>query len=143
MRRRTKIMLTVIGAAIIWPVAQIGVIAAQAQYVSMGRAYCIEVDRDDRSLSYKPVDSLMEMNGFTMWAPFANFGGSGDHGSRQWTFHAVLVVDAGSSLELRNWSYWHQHFDRLTPDQAKATNLWRADCYPQADFVLALPLFAN
>jgi hypothetical protein len=143
MQRRTNIILTMIGAAVIWPFAQIGVIAAQAQYFAMGRVYCIEVNRDDRSLSYKPVGSLMEMNGFTMYAPFLNFGGSGDHGSRQWTFHAVLAVDAGNSLEMRNWSYRHQHFDRLTPQQAEATNLRQADCQPQADFVFALPLLAN
>lgn len=143
MRLRTNVVLTVIGVAIIWPFAQIGIIAAQAQYFAKGRPYCIQVDRDDRSLYYKPVGSLMEMNGLTMYAPFVNGGGSGDHGWLQWTFHAVLAIDAGGALEWRNWSYWHQHFDRLTPQQAEAAHLWKADCQPQADFAFELPLLAR
>jgi hypothetical protein len=37
MRRRTKIILAVIGVALVWPFAQIGLIAAQAQYYANGR----------------------------------------------------------------------------------------------------------
>jgi hypothetical protein len=42
MRRRTKIIMALICVAIIWPFAQIAVIAAQAQYFAKGRPYCIE-----------------------------------------------------------------------------------------------------
>jgi hypothetical protein len=142
MRRRTKIILAVIGVAIVWPFAQIGLIVAQAQYFAKGRPYCIELS-SDRFLHYKPVASLMELNGITLRAPFVNSGGSGSHSLMQWTFHALLAIDAGSSPEWRNWSYWHQHFDWLTPQQAKATGLYRLECQPQADFVLKLPLFAT
>jgi hypothetical protein len=61
----------------------------------------------------------------------------------QWTFHALLVVDAEGTVEWRNWSYWHQHFDRLTPQQTKATHLYSPACQPQADFVRQLPLLAG
>jgi hypothetical protein len=45
MRRRTKIILAVIGVVLAWPFAQVGLIAAQAQYYANGRPYCIEVVR--------------------------------------------------------------------------------------------------
>jgi hypothetical protein len=143
MRRRTKIILVAIGIAIVWPFAQIGLIAAQAQYFANGRPYCIEVYRSDPVPYYRPVASLLELNAFTLRAPFVYGGGSGETGWLQWTFHAVLAADAGGSWEWRNWSYWNQHFDRLTPQQAKATHLYRADCQPQADFVLKLPLLGK
>jgi hypothetical protein len=142
MRRCTKIILAVIGVAIVWPFAQIGLIAAQAQYFANGRPYCIEVS-DDRFMYYRPVGSLLKLNGFTLRAPFFNGGGSGSTGSLQWTFHALLGVDTGGAPEWRNWSYWHQHFDQLTPQQAKATHLYRVDCQPQADFVFKLPFIAT
>jgi hypothetical protein len=143
MRRRTKMFLAVIGVAIVWPFAQIGLIAAQAQYYANGRPYCIEVYSSDPILYYKPIGSLLEFNGFELYAPFVNGGGSGSTGSLQWTFHALLAIETGSAPEWRNWLYWHQHFDRLTPQQARATHLYRPDCRPQADFVLKLPLLAK
>jgi hypothetical protein len=142
MRRRTKIILVAIGVVIGWPFAQIGLIAAQAQYFAKGRPYCIQVS-SGRVLQYRSVVSLLELNGFILYAPFFNGGGSGSSGSMQWTFHALLAIDTGSIPEWRNWSYWHQHFDRLTPQQAKATHLYDVDCQPQADFVLKLPLLAK
>ena len=142
MRRWTKIILAIIGVAIAWPFVPIGVVAAEAQYFANGRPYCIEVS-GDRFRSYRPVGSLGEMSGIYLQAPFVNSGGSGSHSFMQWTFHALLVVDTGSTPEWRNWSYWHQHFDRLTPQQAKATGLYSPACQPQADFVRQLPLFAG
>lgn len=147
MRRRTKIILAVVGVAIVWPFAQIGLIAAQAQYFANGRPYCIETS-GNRSLLYKPVGSLLELNGFALRAPFVNTGnpigsGSGSHGAIQSNFHALLVVDTGSIPERRNWSYWNLHFDQLTPQQAKDNLLYEVDCQPKVDFVFELPLFAK
>jgi hypothetical protein len=142
MRRRTKIILAVISVAIVWPFAQIGLIAAQAQYFAGGRPYCIEVS-GDRFLSYRPVGSLVELNGLTLYAPFVNSSGSGSHSFMQWAFHAVLVVDIGSTIEWRNWSYWHQHFDRLTPQQAKAIGLYAPVCPPETNFIQSLPLLGG
>ena len=142
MRRRTKIFLAMIGVTIVWPFAQIGLIAAQAQYYANGRPYCIEVS-SDRFLYYRSVGSLLELNGFSLRAPFYNGGGSGSTGSLQWTFHALLAVDTGGGPEWRNWSHWNQHFDPLTPQQAKSTHLYDVECQPQADFVLKLPLLAK
>jgi hypothetical protein len=142
MRRRTKTILAVIGVALVWPFAQIGLIAAQAQYYANGRPYCIEVS-SDRALYYRPVGSLLELNGFSMQAPFVDSRGAWSSSSFQWTFHGLLAVDTGSAPEWRNWSYWHQHFDQLTPEQAKATHLYNLECQPQTDFVLKLPLIAK
>jgi hypothetical protein len=141
MRRRTKIALAVIGLAIVWPFLQIGMIAVQAQYYANGRPYCIEVS-GDRLLEYRQVGSISELSGLTLHAPFMNSGGSGSHSFMQWTFHALLVVDTGSAPEWRNWSYWHQHFDWLTPQQVMMTrlDLFKA-CQPEMDFVWKLPLF--
>jgi hypothetical protein len=140
MQRRTKIILALIGVAIVWPFAQIGLIAAQAQYLANGRSYCVEVS-SVRALSYRPAASLLELNGLTLSAPYVE--SSGSMGLAQWTFHALLAIDKGGAPEWRNWSYWHQHFDLLTPQQAKATHLYDVDCQPQSDFVLKLPLIAK
>jgi hypothetical protein len=75
MRRRTKIILAVIGVAIVWPFAQIGLIAAQAQYFTNGRPYCIETS-GGRFGQYKPVGSLLELNGITLHAPYVDVSGS-------------------------------------------------------------------
>jgi hypothetical protein len=141
MRQRTKIILAMIGMALIWPFAQIGLVAAQAQYCANGRPYCIEMS-GVRFLHYRPAGSLLQLNGFSLRAPFVSSSGSGSHSFMQWTFHALLAIDTGSKPEWRNWSYWHQHFDRLTPEQAKATGLYDVACRPQADFTLKLPLIA-
>ena len=69
MRLWTKVILALIGLAFVWPFAQIGLIAAQAQYLANGRPYCIEVS-DNRMSHYRPVGSLLELNGFTLHAPF-------------------------------------------------------------------------
>ena len=140
MRRRTKVILAAVGVALVWPFAQIGLIAAQAQYIANGRPYCIQVS-SGRFLQYRPVASLLELNGLTLSAPYSE--SSGSMGLAQWTFHALLAIDTGSAPEWRNWSYWHQHFDRLTAQQAKSTHLDDVDCEPQPDFILKLPLLAR
>jgi hypothetical protein len=140
MRRPTKIILAVVGAAVAWQFAQIGLIAMQAQYFANGRPYCIKVS-SGRSEQYRPVVSLLELNGFNLRAPYVDTSGS--MGLTQWTFHALLAVDTGSTPEWRNWSYLSQHFDQLTAQQAKAARLYSVDCNPQADFVLKLPLLAK
>jgi hypothetical protein len=83
------------------------------------------------------------LNGFSLQAPFVTSRGSWSGSSYQWTFHALLAADTDSAPEWRNWSYWHQHFDRLTPQQAMATHLYGLECQPQTDFVLKLPLIAS
>jgi hypothetical protein len=139
-RRRTKIILAVIGVAIVWPFVQIGLIAAQAHYMAYGQPYCIDVPVN-RFLTYRPAHSLLELNGLTLNAPYSE--SSGSMGLTQWVFHAVLVVDSGNTLEWRNWSYWHQHFDRLTPLQAKAMHLYGPACKPQTNFIQSLPLLGG
>jgi hypothetical protein len=141
MRCWTKIAAIVIGAVIVWPLAQIGLITAQAQYIANGRPHCVEVP-SDRFPNYKPLSSLFELNGFSLHAPFVNSGGSGSHSLMQWSFHALLVVRSDSTLEWRNWSYWHQHFDPLTPRQLEALHIYNLECQVKENFVWELPLFA-
>ena len=133
-------LLAVIGVGLVLPFAQIGLIAAQAQYYANGRPYCIEVS-GDHFRQYRPVGSLLELNGLTLEAPYVNSGGS--MGFEQLTFHALLAIDTGGELEWRNWSYWNLHFDRLTPHQTMTTRLDLPNCQPQAAFVLRLPLLAK
>jgi hypothetical protein len=138
MHRGTKIVVGVTIAAVLWPFAQIGLIAAQARYYANGRPYCIDVV--NYHLSYRPAASLLELNAFTLHAPFVYHGGSGSYGSAQWSFHALLAVDAGGKLEWRNWSYWHEHFDLLSPQQTRSIS---PACQPQVDFVSTLPTLAR
>jgi hypothetical protein len=142
MRRLTTIILIAAVTAIIWPFVQIGLIAAQAQYFASGRPYCIQVPGSRNDFYYRQTNSLLELNGFNLHARYINGGGSGSHGSMQWRFHAVLVVADGKTIEWRNWSYGLQHFARLTPEQAKATHLYKPECQPQIDFIRTLPLSA-
>lgn len=65
MRRRTKIILAVMGVAIVWQFAQIGLIAAQARYFANGRPYCMEASGGCFG-RYRPVVSLLELNGFNL-----------------------------------------------------------------------------
>jgi hypothetical protein len=145
MRRRTKIALAVTGLAIMWPFLQIGLIAAQAQYYAGGRPYCIDVSDHYRSYrpTYRPAASLFDLNGFTLHAPYIETGGSGSNSLLQLSFHAVLVVEDGHTLEWRNWSYWHQHLDRLTPEQVRATSHYNPVCQLQRNYVWKLPLFSK
>jgi hypothetical protein len=92
-------------------------------------------------LTLKPVGSLLELNGITLHAPYVDVSGS--MGLAQFTFHAMLAIDTGGATEWRNWSYWHQHFDRLTPEQAKAAGLYSLECEPLPDFISKLPFLAK
>jgi hypothetical protein len=140
MRRRTRIILAMVGLAVLLPFIQIPIIVAEAQYFASGRPYCIQAS-DGRFGEYRSVRSLLELNGFTLRAPFVDSKGS--IGFAQWTFHALLAVDDGNEIEWRNWSYSAQHFDWLTPQQVKAAGLYRTECVPKVDFALKLPpLFA-
>jgi hypothetical protein len=81
-------IFAVIGVALVWPFVQIGLIAAQAQYYANGWPYCIEVS-GDHFRQYRPVGSLLELNGLTLEAPYVDSEGS--RGLVQLTFHALLA----------------------------------------------------
>jgi hypothetical protein len=140
MRRRTKIILAVIGVVIVLPFAQIGLIVAQAQHLANGRPYCIEASEGQFG-QYRPIGSLLELNALTLQAPYV--GSSGSIGFAQFTFHALLAIDNGRAPEWRNWSYWNQRFDELTAQQEKANGLFRVECQPKLNFVWKLPLLAR
>jgi hypothetical protein len=145
MRHRGTIALAVLGLAIVWPFLQIGLIVMQAQYFANGRPYCVDLGDYHRTYAptYRPAASLFELNGFSLRAPLLETSGSGSFGLTQFSFHALLIVDDGRAFEWRNWSRWHQHFDRLTPEQVTATRHYKPVCQPERDFLLKLPFFSK
>jgi hypothetical protein len=92
-------------AIAIWSFLNIAIMTAQAQIIAAGRPYCIQVAKDNHG-RYKPVQSLMDMNGLKMNAPFSR-GGSSDF---QFAFHAVLSIEREFNIEWRHWSYRQQRF---------------------------------
>jgi hypothetical protein len=124
-----------------FPFLEIAVILAEVKSLSKGRPYCIEISGDHPSW-YRQLGSLLELNGWSLRAPFVNTGGSGSNGFVQLTFHALLVVKINSDFEWRNWSYWHQHFDELSPEQLRAVNIYSPDCNLQKEFKAPIPFFA-
>jgi hypothetical protein len=94
MRRWHKATLALIALAL-WPFAQIGLIAVQAEYYAFGRPYCIQLS-SERAFQYKAVTSLLQLNAFNLQAPYVHVSGS--MGDTQFTFHAVLAVETGSGV---------------------------------------------
>ena len=90
---------------------------------------------------YRPVTSLLQLNGYNLHAPYVDSTGS--IGLAQWTLHAVLAIGNGSRTEWRNWSYFHQHFDPLTQDEAVTFGLYDPYCNPEPGFILKLPVWAK
>ncbi len=74
-------------------------IAAEAEQTAGGRPFCI------LNASYKPVDSWLEMQGFSLWG-----GASNSHPLR---FHSVLIVEIGNQRALHNWSYGSATWTRI------------------------------
>jgi hypothetical protein len=118
-----------VAALVLWSFANSGLMVLQAQYIAGGKPYCIEVA--GRAYDYKPVTSLLDMNGLTMHAI------SDKHGQPV-AFDAVLIVDTGSGFERRNWSYLLQQF---RPIQQSPAQLRTAACQPRTDFGLQLPVW--
>jgi hypothetical protein len=118
-----------LAAIAIWSFANIGLVAGQAQYLANGRPYCIQMA--GRGYGYKPVTSLLDMNGLRLRAL------SDEHGIPV-GFHALLVVDTGNGLEARNWSYLFQYFVRIKQDPRVRSD-WLQSCQLRKDYALQLP----
>lgn len=140
MRRGYLIVLTIVTAAIAWPFVQIGIIVGEVKLFARGRPYCIEISSNEFPW-YRQLGSLFELNGWSLHAPYVNTGGSGSSGLERLTFHALLVIELDTGIEWRNWSYWHQHFDKLTPKQLKATNVYKPKCKMDIEFMESVPFF--
>jgi hypothetical protein len=134
-RAQLKIAGGTVAAIIIWSFLNIGLVVGQAQFIAGGHPYCIHV-ADDYLGRYRPIRSLMDLNGLKMHTPFINEAGSNNH---QPAFHALLVVERGTGLEWRHWSYSQQRFVPFKP------NSWTAraqqSCEPRVGFAPKLPLW--
>jgi hypothetical protein len=135
-RAQLKIAGGATAAIVIWSFVNIGLVVGQAQFIAGGKRYCLQVAGDYLG-RYKPVRSLLDLNGLKMHTPFTNAGGSGDF---QFAFHALLAVEDGPRLEWRHWSYWQQRF---VPFKSSSSWLGKTgqSCEPRINFVLQLPLW--
>jgi hypothetical protein len=123
-----------VAAIAAWSVLQVGVVVAQAEWLAWGRPYCLQVEGDRRG-SYKPVRSLVELNGLKMHTPFTTGGGLGEF---QFAYHAVLAVDRDGGLEWRHWSYARHQFVRHRNGKFIAGADGRPACEPRAHFAFQL-----
>jgi hypothetical protein len=119
-----------VAALVIWSFANSGVMVWQAQYIADGKPYCLQVAA--RAYGYKPVTSLLDLNGLTMHAT------SDKHGERV-AVDAVLVVDIGGGFERRYWSYLLQQFRRMQESPSAQSRI--GACQPSIDFGLQLPVW--
>ncbi len=91
----------------IWSYANIGIVAWQAEATADNRSYCLQVKGYNRE-RYRSVTSLMDLHGVRMQTPYS--GGGNTSATWQWSYHAVLLVEADGVLEWWNWSYRQQRF---------------------------------
>lgn len=120
-----RVVGLILGTALTWSVANIGLIVWQAQWLANGRPYCIQIG--GRSLDYVPATSLTELNGLSLRAR------SDKHGIPV-EYHALLAIETVDGLEWRNWSYLFQTFVRMPPN----ARLARLMCPLRQDFVSQL-----
>jgi hypothetical protein len=120
-----------VAAIAIWSFSNIGLVVWQAQYISDGRPYCLEVA--GRGYGYNQTTSLLDLNGLRLRAT------SGKH-DEPVGFHAVLVIDTGDGSEWRNWSYLFQHFALIAQSPVVRSRI-RPSCHPRMNFALQLPIW--
>jgi hypothetical protein len=125
-----------VAALFAWSFVNIGLVIAQSELIAWGKPYCLQVAGDYRG-GYKPVNSLMDLNGLKMHTPFTSGGGSGVY---QFAYHGVLVVDLGDTFEWRHWSYAAQHFIRHNDGRGIATR-GRPACEPRSHLASQLSIW--
>jgi hypothetical protein len=138
--------LKVAGGAVagifIWSFLNIALVLGQSEIIAWGRPYCLQVAASQFSCyvagncvsRYKPVSSLMDLNGLKMHTPFTSGGGSSEF---QDAYHAVLIVNQGDVVEWRHWSYAGQHFIR----HDNARGFGRPACQPVSYFASRLSIW--
>jgi hypothetical protein len=125
-----------VAALIVWSFVNIGLVIAQSELIAWGKPYCLQVAGDHLG-RYKPVSSLMDLNGLKMHTAFASGGGSGVY---QFAYHGVLVIDLDDALEWRHWSYTTQHFVRHNNWRGIAS-AGRPVCEPRSHFASQLSMW--
>jgi hypothetical protein len=125
-----------VAAVFVWSFVNAGVVIAQSEFIAWGKPYCLQVQGDLLG-GYKPVNSLMDLNGLRMHSPFTSGGGSGEY---QLAYHAVLVVDRDDTIEWRHWSYTTQRFVRHDNWRGIAI-AGRPDCEPRRHLASQLSIW--
>lgn len=120
---------------LVWGCVNSAAVAGAAETEASGRPYCLQVPMGNEGTSYRTVTSKADLNGLWMQAPSAGI-------FPHWSFHAVLVVDAGDPQpQLWNWSYRFRAFRRIS-DNARE-RLKEAPlapyCVPRTHFMRGLP----
>jgi hypothetical protein len=132
-------MLVIAGGTLLglllWSFANIGIVVWRAEAKADGRPYCLQVQGHAHG-RYRPVSSLFDLRGLKMQTWFTG-GGSDEF---QYSFHAVLALEAGNKTEWFNWSYWQQDFVPISVRSFRALHLDRSSCETQAAFLRKLPL---
>lgn len=134
------IIASVVGPIVglpLWSLANIPLVGVQAKLIAGTQPYCIQVPK--RSSFYQPVRSWSEFAGLRMLAPFEDAVGATTT-SRQWSFHAVLVVMGPAQKEFYNWSYEGWGFVPIS-DRVRSLTHVSAECTPQRGFLYTLDLF--
>ncbi|MBP2461457.1 MULTISPECIES: hypothetical protein [unclassified Rhizobium] len=75
-------------------------LSTAAQEIAVGRSFCLQVPKSSpyrMGGSYQAASNLLDITPIIMRG-------------KNSIYHAVLVVDKGSSLAVYNWSYWHMSF---------------------------------
>jgi hypothetical protein len=106
--------------------AQIAFVAKQAEEIAGDAPYCIQVSNG--TAAYEPADTLLDLSGLTMRA-------SGFNGWA-FAFHAVLVVEQGSTPSLFNWSYRSRGWIKYVSGPIPVVH-----CRTQRHFAWQLPWF--
>lgn len=127
-------LLSLAAAVPLWSFANIGIVAWQATRIAGDEPYCLQVQRSVRGGGYKPLESILGMNGLVMRAV------KGRH--LYMSYHAVLVVGTGRDQRMFNWSYRRQSFMPARAGDYLALSD-RPACDPRPSFLSSLPLIAS
>jgi hypothetical protein len=126
-----KRFVVVVGGALLvlfgWSYGNAALVAWQAEKLSRGYPYCIEVAVNHYRT--EEISNLLQLRGLQMQTPWG--GGSTSY---QFVFHAILVTAGPSETEFRNWTYRGQTFV-LIPSETRRLLHFRTSCKPKIDFV--------
>ena len=120
-------------ALFVWSYVNIGIVVMQAEKLSSGRPYCLQVTADN-FIRYKPLTSLHELSGLDMQSSETYHGGSGSLVS---TFHSILIVEKEGGFDWYNWSYRQQGFT-LPKTESHMRHVQRPACTPRVDYFRSL-----
>ncbi|WP_162944059.1 MULTISPECIES: hypothetical protein [unclassified Rhizobium] len=124
------VLLSVPTVVAIWSLAAGLVVAAQAQYLSGGRPFCIAIHGDE-----KPIASFAALRGLFFYT-----NRSGYKDADRWYFHSLLLVGNDKNMRAYNWSPRHMRFDYLADPDRMLVGLQSA-CVPKIAFLRYLSLF--